>query len=133
MILEKSKNNEEVLENLKEIIKNIKNNKQLYELKRIISYLYENEEEAYKREIIKIIEESESEENMSTVAERIGKELIEGRRKAREEGIAQGILKNLRDIVQKMIKMNFEDSTINQVTGAEKSEIEKIRKEMSLN
>ena len=78
---------------------------------------------------------------MSTVAERIGKELIEGRRKAREEGISigisqgisQGILKNLRDIVQKMINMNLEDDFINQATGAEKSEIEKIRKEMSLN
>ena len=59
--------------------------------------------------------------------------MIEGRRKAREDGVAQGILKAVKDIVQKMIKMNFEDSTINQVTGAEKSEIEKIRKEMSFN
>lgn len=133
MILEKSKNNEELLKHLKEIVKNVKNPKQLYELKRIISYLYENEEEKYRKEIIKIIEESESEENMSTVAERIGKELIEGRRKAREEGISIGILQNIKETIEQMIKMNFEDEIIKQATGAEKKEIEKIRKEMSFN
>lgn len=133
MILEKSKNNEEMLKYLKEIVKNIKSTKQLYELKRIITYLYKNEEEKYRKEIIKIIEESESEENMSTIAERIGKELREGRTKAREEGVSIGVFKAIKGIVEQMIKMNFEDNIIKQVTGAEKSEIEKIRKEMSYN
>lgn len=138
MILEKCKNNQEVLEHLNMIIKNTKSNKQLQELKRIVSYLYENEEEKYKEEIIKIIEESESEETMSTIAERIGKELAEGRKKAREEGISigisqgisQGILQNIREIVEKMVNMNLEDDFIKQVTGAKESEIEKIRKKI---
>ena len=51
---------------------------------------------------------------MSTIAERM------------MLGIKQGILQT----IKQMIKMNFEDVTIKQVTGTEKSEIEKIRKEM---
>lgn len=71
LILEKCKNNEEVITYLSMIRKNIKNSKQMQQLRRIISYLYENEREEIIRKIIRIIEESECEENMSTVAERI--------------------------------------------------------------
>ena len=126
MILEKCKNNEEVIKALSSIRKNIKKNKQLKELKRIVIYLYENEEETTLKQIIKILEESESGENMSTIAERIAKELAEDKRAARIEGVLDAV----RQIVERMIKMNFKDVTIKQVTGAQKSEIEKIRKEM---
>lgn len=129
MMLEKCKNNKEVLTYLSKIRKNTNDNKQLQELKRIVSYLYENEDEKTIEEIVKILEESESERNMSTVAERIGKELANERKAAKIEGILQGI----RQVVEQMIKMNFEDATIKQVTGAKDSEIEKIRKEMSKN
>jgi len=61
MILEKCKNNEEVMKALSSIRKNIKNNKQLKELKRIVIYLYENEDETTLKQIIKILEESELE------------------------------------------------------------------------
>lgn len=71
MILEKCKNNEEVMERLRMIMQNITNSKQLQELKRIVGYLYENEDETTRREIIKIFEESECEEDMSTIAEKI--------------------------------------------------------------
>lgn len=141
MMLEKCKNNKEVLTYLSKIRKNTNDNKQLQELKRIVSYLYENEDEKTIEEIVKILEESESEESMSTIAERIGRELASEKREARVEGINiginqginKGILQAVKQIVEQMIKMNFEDATIKQVTGAKDSEIEKIRKEMSKN
>lgn len=115
------------------------------DLKRIVMYLYKNEDETTIKEIIKILEESECGEDMSTVAERIARELASERRAARAEGmmlginegisqgISQGILQTIKQIIEQMIKMNFEDATIKQVTGAKKSEIEKIRKEISKN
>ena len=127
MILEKCKNNEEVMKVLSSIRKNIKNNKQLKELKRIVIYLYENEDETTLKQIIKILEESEGGEDMSTIAERIAKELGDEKKAARAEGMMLGVLQT----IKQMIKMNFEDITIKQVTGAKKSEIEKIRKEMN--
>lgn len=135
MILEKCKNNEEVMNALSLIRKNIKNNKQLKELKRIVIYLYENEDETTLKQIIKILEESECGEDMSTIAERIAKELADDKRAARaegmmlgiEEGISQGILQT----IKQMIKMNLKDDFIKEVTGAKKSEIEKIRKEIN--
>ena len=141
MILEKCKNNEDVIKRLRLIIQNITSSRQLQDLKRIVSYLYESEDETTRKEIIKIFDESECEEDMSTIAERIAKELATEKRAARaegisdgiNEGISQGILQAVKQIVEQMIKMNFEDVTIKQVTGAKKSEIEKIRKEIKLN
>lgn len=135
MILEKCKNNEEVIKALSSIRENIKNNKQLKALKRIVIYLYENEDETTLKQIIKILEESESGEDMSTIAERIAKELADDKRAARAEGmmlgIKEGINQGILQTIKQMIKMNFEDVTIKQVTGTKKSEIEKIRKEMN--
>lgn len=128
-ILEKCKNNEEVINGLSLIRKNIKNNKQLEELKRIVIYLYENEDETTLKQIIRILEESECGEDMSTIAERIARELAEEKRVARVEGILDAV----KQIVEKMINMNLKDDFIRQVTGAKKSEIEKIRKEISKN
>lgn len=129
MMLEKCKSNKEVLTCLGKIRKNTDDNKQLQKLKRIVSYLYENEDERTLKEIIKILDESESERNMSTIAERIGKELANERRAAKVEGVFQGV----KQIVEQMVKMNFEDAIIKEVTGAKESEIAKIRKEMSKN
>lgn len=125
MILEKCKTNQEVLECLKRIIKNSKNN-DIKKLKRIILYLYEEIEEESKKEIIRIIEESECEENMSTIQERIGAEFRNERRIGRREGLAEGIAQT----IVRMLKMNLEDEFIKQATGAKKEEIEKIRKEV---
>ena len=141
MILEKCKNNEEVINALSLIRKNIKNNKQLRQLKRIVIYLYENEDETTLKQIIKILEESESGGDMSTIAERIAKELAADKKAARaegmmlgiKEGIKEGINQGILQTIKQMIKMNLKDDFIKQVTGTEKSEIEKIRKEISKN
>lgn len=129
MILEKCKNNEEVINCLKRMIKNIKSN-DIEKLKRIILYLYEEIEEINKKEIIKIIEESESEENMSTIQERIGAEFRNERRIGRREGRAEGLAQAIQQTIARMINMNLEDDFIKQATGAKEEEIRKIRKEI---
>lgn len=122
MILEKCKSFEDVSNNLTMILKNTPKGKLRENLKRIVMFLYQNFNEEEKNKIIKIIEESEGEENMLTAKRIIDAEF----RKQRTEGIAEGI----KQIVKQMIKMNFEDAIIKQVTGTKKTEIEKIRKEM---
>ena len=126
MILEKCKNNEEVINCLKRIIKNSRSN-DIEKLKRIILYLYDEIEEKSKKEIIKIIEESECEENMSTIQERIGAEFRNerriGRREGLTQGLAQGLAQAIKQTIERMIKMNLEDDFIKQATGAKKEEI----------
>ena len=109
MVLEKCKNNEDVLECLKRIIKNSKSN-DIEKLKRIILYLYEEIEEKSKKEIIKIFEESECE--------------------GRAEGLAEGLAQAIKETIVRMLNMNFEDDIIKQATGAKKEEIQKIRNEV---
>lgn len=127
MILEKSKNFEEVSNNLTMILKNNIGNDNYDNLKRIVMYLYGDIIEEDKKKIINIMEEREGEENMLTAKRIIDAEF----KKQRTEGIAEGISKSVKKIVKKMIKLNFEDSTIKQVTGTKKTDIEKIRKEMA--
>lgn len=122
MILEKCKNNEEVVESIKMIVENQKGKRQLSELKRLVLYLYEDVPLKKLKEIIKLIEESESEESMSTIRERLREEYINERR--------EGIREKLQEIVTRMIKMNLENDFIKAATGAKENEIEKIRKEI---
>ena len=125
MILEKCKNNEEVISSLEKIIKTSKSN-DIKKLKIIILYLYEEIEEESKKEIIRIIEESESEEKMSTIQERIGEEFRNERRIGIKEGLAQAI----KETIVRMLKMDVEVDFIKQATGAKIEEIEKIKKEV---
>ena len=110
------------------------NNEQKEKLKRIVMYLYEDIEESKLKEILKMIEESESEESMSTIRERLREEYINERKQGiaigMSRGIAQGITQNIAQTIEKMIKMNFKDETIEEATGANKKEIERIRKEV---
>ena len=142
MILEKCKNNKDAINCLKDITNNLEDNEQKEKLKRIVIYLYKEINEKSLEEMIKIIEESESEEIMSTISERIGEEfrnerrtaraqgLAEGRAEGISQGISQGIAQGIAQTIEKMIKMNFKDETIKEATGAKKSEIQRIRKQM---
>lgn len=58
------------------------------------------------------------------------KERREARIEGRAEGKAEGIIQGIKQTIQKMINMNLEDDIIKQATGFNKTEIEKIRKEM---
>lgn len=70
---------------------------------------------------------------MSTIQERIGAEFRNNRRIARREGraegLAEGLAQAIKQTIERMINMNFEDDIIKQATGAQKQEIERIRKE----
>ena len=126
LIFEKCNSIEDVLNNLKLILKNTNKRDNHDALKRIVMYLYKDMNEEDKKEIIKLIEENESEsEEVMITARRIINEEI---RKGKREGKIEGILEAISQTIERMIKMNLEDDFIKQATGAKKSEIEKIRK-----
>ena len=154
MILEKCKNNEDVIECLRDIINNLKDDVQKEKLKRIVLYLYKDIKQDDIEEMFKILEESESEVTMSTIRERISEEfrmekkkarelglaegraegMVEGREKGleegRAEGLTQGIIQGVAQTIANMIKMNLKDEVIKQATGAKEIEIQRIRKQM---
>ena len=100
-------------------------------------YLYDNLNQEDKSVIIKLIEESEGEEIMLNAKRiidaeirKVKKQRKEARREGRAEGRAEGIIQGIKQTIQKMINMNLEDDFIKQATGFDKTEIDKIRKEM---
>ena len=128
MILEKSKNNDEVVENLKKITKNLTNKRtEMKELKRIVSYLYENMKNI--KEILNLIEESEDDENMSTVAERLKEEYINKELEGISKGIAQGISQSISQIIKNMLLCNVSEKDIIRYTHVDKKQFKKIKKE----
>ena len=70
---------------------------------------------------------------MLTAKRIINEEIRNQRKQGIAQGIAQGIVEGIKLTIEKMIKMNLEDDFIRQATGAEKSEIEKIRKSIEKN
>lgn len=124
MILEKCKNNDEVLENLKMIINNLTNQKsEIKELKHIVSYLYSNIKNI--NEILSFIEESEVNENMSTVAERLREEYIN----KELEGISKGMTQGISQIIKNMLNYNVPEKDIMKYAKINKQQFEKIKKE----
>ena len=115
LILEKCKNNEEVIKSIKKIIE--KQN-EINELKRLVKYLYGNFEDEKIKKIIEELEESESGGEMSTIAERLEREY--------KNSFAQGV----RNTIEKLIAKNMNDEFIIDVTGYSKQQITKIRKEL---
>ena len=105
MVLEKSKNNNEVIENLKKITKNLTSKKsETKELKQIVSYLYEDIKNI--KEILNLIKESEDDENMSTVTERLKEEYKNERLLGISQGITQGIAQGISQIIKNMLNCN---------------------------
>ena len=119
LILEKCKNNEEVIKSIKKIIE--KQN-EINELKKLVKYLYGNFEDEKIKKIIEELEESESGGEMSTIAERLEREYKNEMRKS----FAQGV----RNTIEKLIAKNVNDEFITDVTGYSKQQIAKIRKEL---
>lgn len=123
MILEKCKNNEEVLKSIKEIVEKQKGKKQLKKLKRVVLYLYKDVPMENLRKIIKLVEESECEENMSTIRERLRDEYINERKEGKKEGIQEAIML----VIKNMLQLNQDDKTIMKFTNAKKEDIEKVK------
>ena len=131
MILEKCKNNEEVLTSIKMIAQNQKYDKKIHKLKRLVVYLYADIEQEKLKEILNLIEESESEEKMSTIAERLKKEFHNERKEGRKEGMKEGMQKGIQEalgsIIKNMLQLNQDDKTIMKFTNAKKEDIEKVK------
>ena len=115
LILEKCKNNEEVIKSIKKIIE--KQN-EINELKKLVKYLYGNFEDEKIKKIIEELEESESGGEMSTIAERLEREY--------KNSFAQGV----RNTIEKLIEENMSDEFIKRITGYDDKQIEEIRNEL---
>ena len=137
MIIEKSKTNKELKENIEKIINEILNKNNKYNdtqknlLFNIIEYtlnniLSENEIKKYKEKL-------EGEKNMLAVFEMIEEEkqnsYISGKKEGITKGITKGKKESIKQIAKKMIKMKIDKNIIINVTGLNEKELEQIEKQ----
>ena len=133
MLIEKSKNTEEIAETLEKIINRIqKEDKEL--LKSIIEIFLEEKIGIQKStELIRKLE-SES-DSMLAIVDMIRKEnqmyidmgRKEGKKEGKKEGEKTGKMQKLKEIVLNMIEENLSNEIIMKVTGISPKEIEKIK------
>ena len=121
LLIEKSKNTEELTENFNKIISKINGNSKDKEiLKNIILQVYMRK--INKEDLQKMLNKiNGGEENMMAVFEMIDKENQMYINKGRKESVIQ--------IVKNMLKKKLSINTISEVTGLSQEEIEKIAKE----
>ena len=125
MIIEKSKNKQELKENLEIIIKTTKNKKQLEEIKNMILYLLNDSiEESVQGELLEKIEikRKEGENDMSTLYQRLVNENRQMIRKGKREG--------KKEVAKALIKSKIEDSIILDSTKITLEELENLKKEI---
>ncbi len=121
MLIEKSKNKEELIDNLSLIIKTTKDKEKLEKLTNIIKYLLENTlNENIKQELLEKIDRKVGEKQMSTLYDRL---LAENKRI-----LKQGEKQKEREIVKNMVNKKLDDEIILEITGINKEELEKIKK-----
>ena len=129
MLIEKSKNTEEIAETLEKIInKTHKEDKEL--LKSIIEIFLEEKIGIQKStELIRKLE-SES-DSMLAIVDMIRKEnqmyIDMGRKEGKKEGKIEGKTETIKEIVNKMLRKNLPEKTIIEITGINPKEIEEIK------
>ena len=129
MLIEKSKNKEELYKNIEEVI-NIQKEKKAFDnlqLEKLITYeLSETEEKNIMHEFIEKIRNIEGTEKIMTNASRIiNREIRKQRKEGREEGIQQGLQQGMVLVAKRLKgKMNMKD--ISQITGLSETEIENL-------
>ena len=125
MIIEKSKNKQELKENLGMIVEHIKNREQLDEIKNIILYLLNDSlEECAREELIEKIEIEirKGEEVMSSLYERLVNENRQMIRKGKKEAKLE--------IAKKLIKKNANEKMILEITEVTPKDLEKLKKQV---
>ena len=125
MLIEKSKNKEELYRNIEEVI-NIQKEKKAFDnlqLEKLITYeLSETEDKNIMHEFIEKIRDIEvSEEIMTNASRIINREIRKERKAGLEQGIQQGIA-----LVAKKLKGKMEIKDISQITGLSEAEIENL-------
>ena len=129
MLIEKSKNTEEIAETLEKIINRIqKEDKEL--LKSIIEIFLE--EKIGIQKSTELIRKLESEgDSMLAIVDMIRKEnqmyIDMGRKEGKKEGKIEGKTETIKEIVNKMLRKNLPEKTIIEITGINPKEIEKIK------
>ncbi len=120
LLIEKSQNKEELIENLNSIIKTTNNKEKLEHLTNIIDYLLDNVlEEEIKQELLEKIDRKVGEKQMSTLYDRLLSE--------NKKLLKQGEKQKETEIVKNMINKKLEDKIIIEITGIQKEELEKIK------
>lgn len=129
MIIEKSKNKQELRENLGMIVEHIKNKDQLDEIKNIILYLLNDSlEEGAREELIEKIEIKmrKGEDVMSSLYERLVNENRQMIRKGKRQGREEAKL----EIAKKLIKKNANEKMILEITEVTQKDLEKLKKQV---
>ena len=129
MILEKSKNEAEFIENVEKILQKTEY-KKIEKLKNIIRYKAEGIIEKDEiEELLKKVKNEKEEINM-TLAERIKRNEREERMKAKNEGRREGRREGKNKTIKKMLLLKLDENIIKEVTGAKDKELEKIKQEL---
>ena len=120
-LIEKSKNSEELYENLKKIISKETTKKNRKLLKRMIYFIYQER-----------LGKEKTEELLEKI-EKGGKEdmVIEMLRKEKKDLINQGITQATEKIVIQMIKLNMNDEIIKKVSQISEKELQEIKAKIS--
>ena len=132
MIIEKSKNKQELKENLELIVKHAKNKKQLYEISDIIYYLLNDTlEEVTKNELLEKLEiKIKKGDIMSDLYERLVNENREMIRKGKKEGKIEGKIEGKLEVAKRLIKKGIDEKIIIESTEINKEELLKLKKEV---
>ena len=131
MLLEKSKNKKELIQNINEIIRNTKNKQCLEELTSIILYiLNETLNEDEQQELLNKIDNKVGDDKMSTLIDRLIAERKRDVNQGMMQGLKQGLKQGLRQVVENMLNLNMEDEIIIKTTGIGREELGKIKNKM---
>ena len=107
MLIEKSNNKEEMLENIKRIIENTKDVNQLIKLRNYIQIIQRDVLQGEEKEILEIISKKVGSDEMSTLVERLRRENEAIRKEAREETKIE-LKKEITKLLKKMMTENGE-------------------------
>ena len=125
MLIEKSKNKEDLRNNINLIIRQTENKYELEELSDIINYILNDIlEETEQEDLLNKIYRKVGENSMSTLYDRLLAET--------KNTLKQGRMEGIMSIIKNMLSMNFDDQTILKATNVKKEELEKIKSEMKV-
>ena len=105
MLIEKSRNKEEMVDNIKKIIENTKDIKQLMKLKNYIMFIQKDILQGEEEEILEIISRRVGNDQMSTLIERLRRENDAIRKEAREEARKEVREEERKEAREEMIKL----------------------------
>ena len=109
MLIEKSNNKEEMLENIKRIIENTKDVNQLIKLRNYIQIIQRDVLQGEEKEILEIISKKVGNDEMSTLVERLRRENEAIRKEARKEAREETKIELKKEITKLLKKMMTEN------------------------